>query len=57
MRPYRRQSSAKRHALDLTQDWRLLIHTRNSSGSMTVPWGTPDVTGAAENVVPSRTTS
>ena len=47
---YRRQSSAKRHALDLTQDGRSLIYTRNSSGPRTVPWGTPYITGAAEDV-------
>ena len=43
---YRRQSSAKRCVLDLTQIGRLLIYTRNSGGPRTVPWWTPDVTGA-----------
>ena len=52
---YRRQSSAKRHALDLTQDGTLLKYTRNSDGPRTFPWRAPDVTGAAEDVVPSGT--
>ena len=38
---YRRQSSAKRRALDFVQGGRSLTHTRNSSGPRTVLWVHP----------------
>ena len=41
--------------LYLAQDEGSLIYTRNSRGRGTVLWGKPDVTGAAEDAVPSRT--
>ena len=56
IRLYRRQSSAKRPVLDFTQYGRSLTYKTNGSGPMTVPWGTPDITGAAEDAVPSKTT-
>jgi hypothetical protein len=32
------------------------VYIKNSSGSRTVPWGTPDVTGAGTDVTPSTIT-
>ena len=53
---YKRQSSAKRRALAWTLDGRSLMYARNSRGPSTVPWGTPDVTGAELDDLPSTTT-
>ena len=55
MRQYKRQSSAKRRALAWTLDGRSLMYARNSRGP-TVPWGTPEVTGAEVDDLPSTTT-
>ena len=42
--------------LGLTQDGKALICIRNSNGPRIVPWGTHNLTVAAENAVASRTT-
>ena len=53
---YNRQSSAKRRALALTLDGRSLMYARNRSRPSTVPCGTPEVTGAELDDLPSTTT-
>ena len=53
----RRQSSAKCFViLDLMQSGRSLMKVRNRSGSCTVPWGTPEMTFASDDKVPSNGT-
>jgi len=44
---YSRESSAKRRQVEDTHSGRSLIKIRNKSGPRTMPWETPDVTGAA----------
>jgi hypothetical protein len=53
---YRRQSSANGLVVDLTDDGKSWIKSRNNRGKRTVPWGTPDETVLADNVWPSSTT-
>ena len=51
---YRRQSSANSLSLELTLEGRSLMYTKNKSWPRTVPWGTPDVTGAVDEKWPSQ---
>ena len=54
---YRRQLSAKSHALDLMSSGRSLINMRNKTGlTNTVPWGTPDSTSMKADYSPPTTT-
>jgi hypothetical protein len=53
---YRRQSSANSLVVDLTDDGKSLIKSRNNRGPRTVSWGTPDETVLADDVWPSSTT-
>ena len=53
---YMRQSSANRHTWELTTDGRSFIWHKNNKGPNTVPWGTPERTGAGGEWVPSITT-
>jgi len=54
---YSKQSSANIRTVDRTLLGRSLMYTRNNRGPMTMPCGTPDVTGDSEDVWPSSTTS
>ena len=53
---YRRQSSANNIAVLFNLLGRSLMYIKNSSGQMTVSWGTPEVTGAVSDVTPSTIT-
>jgi hypothetical protein len=53
---YMRQSSADSRVVDLNNDGKSLIKSRNNRGPRTVPWGTPDETVLAGDVWPSSTT-
>ena len=55
---YRTQLSANNMAVVPAemQSGRSFIKSRNSNGPRTLPWGTPDRTGADFDVVPSRMT-
>ena len=53
---YNSESSANNLTVDWTQWGRSLIYARNKRGPSTIPWGTPDVTGAGLDVFPSRVT-
>jgi hypothetical protein len=47
---YRRHSSANSLVVDLTDDSKSLLKSRNNRGPRTVPWGTPDETVLADDV-------
>ena len=53
---YRRQSSANNLAVLFTLLGRSLMYIKNSSGSRTVPWGTPEVKCAGSDSKPSTIT-
>ena len=53
---YNKQSSAKRRALALTLDGKSLMYAGNRRRPSTVPRGTPEVTGAELDDLPSTTT-
>jgi hypothetical protein len=53
---YRRQSSANNLAVLFTLLGRSLMYIKYSSGPGTVPWGTPEVTGAVSDATPSTIT-
>ena len=53
---HRRQSSANRRIDEDVSAVMSLMKMRKSRGPSTVPWGTPDITGASLEVNPSTTT-
>ena len=53
---YERQSSANTCKGDLMLVVISFMYNRNIRGPRTVPWGTPDVTTAELDVIPSRRT-
>ena len=50
------QSSAKSLISDSESDEMSFMYRENNKGSRTVPWGTPDKTGAQSNFTPFTTT-
>ena len=55
---YKTQSSAKCRTAELsdTMSGRTLMKSKNTNGPRTLPWGTPDLTGAVMEVTPSSNT-
>ena len=54
--PYNKASSANKRTVELMLSGRLFIYRRKSKGARTVPWGTPDVTEADIDDLPSQIT-
>ena len=55
---YRKQSSANKLTDEFLfmYDERSFIYSRNKDGPRTLPWGTPDFTGAISDLAPSTMT-